>query len=117
MIILTHIENKEWQMISSDIIDNEISRISNPDRKKKVEIMLKILTKNIKLNHNIINRAKEIEKLNIYSMDALHLACAEQEKVDIFLTTDQDLIKKCSQETSHIRIKVNNPLNWIMEIL
>ena len=115
--ILTNMENKKWQMIGSDIINYEISRISNPDRKKKVIIISKISTQHINLNDSVINRAKAIEKHNIKSMDALHLASAEQEKVDIFLTTDQDLITKCSLQSSKIKIKVQNPVNWLMEVL
>ena len=115
--ILTNIESKKWQMIGSDIINYEISRILNPDRKKKVKIISKISTQHIKLNDSIINRARAIERCSIKSMDALHLASAEQGKIDILLTTDQDLIKKYSQKSSIIRIKVQNPVNWLMEVL
>jgi len=45
--ILSHISDKKWQMISSEIIDFEISRTPDPDRRMKVLILSKLATEKI----------------------------------------------------------------------
>ena len=51
------------------------------------------------------------------SYDALHLACAQDAGVDIFLSTDDKLIKKAIKKKDILKIKVNNPLNWLQGVL
>ena len=38
-------------------------------------------------------RAKQLEEVGFKSFDAMHIACAESEKADVFLTTDDKLLK------------------------
>ena len=38
LTILSHVSDKKWQMIGSDVIDYEISKTPDPDRRNKVEI-------------------------------------------------------------------------------
>ena len=47
--------------------------------------------------------------------DALHLASAEIATVDVFLTTDQKLIK--AAKISGTKLAVKNPLMWLTEAL
>lgn len=116
LTILSHVSDKKWQMIGSDVIDYEISKTPDPDRRNKVEILANLAIKRISLKENLVSRAKAIQGYNIKSFDALHLACAEEENVDIFLTTDQELVNKCVTLHEKIKVKVMNPLNWIMEV-
>ncbi|MEO1095759.1 MAG: hypothetical protein AAFX01_12760 [Cyanobacteria bacterium J06638_28] len=49
--------------------------------------------------------------------DALYLAFAEAGEVDVFLTTDDRLLRKAKQNISLIKIVVENPTIWLMGIL
>lgn len=40
------------------------------------------------LDQGIIDRAQQLESIGFKSFDALHVASAEEGKVDLFLTTD-----------------------------
>lgn len=77
---------------------------------------MEITTLKIKIDENVKNRAIEFQKVEIKAFDALHLACAEIGQVDVFLSTDDDLVKKTVQK-GKTRIKVENPVNWLMEVL
>jgi predicted nucleic acid-binding protein len=55
-------------------------------------------------------------QLNFKYHDALHLAFAEAGKVDIFLTTDKRLLNKAQNYQNMLKIKVNNPVIWLMNI-
>ena len=47
--------------------------------------------------------------------DALHLACAEESKADVLLTTDRRFINVVAKLATNMR--VINPLIWISEVL
>jgi predicted nucleic acid-binding protein len=66
---------------------------------------------------SIEKRAKEIQKLTVKAYDALHIACAEKSKVDIFLTTDDSLLNKVSRNRHALKVRLENPLKWLTEVI
>ncbi len=104
-------------MIKSDVIFYEISKIPDLERREKIFSLISKAKIYIELDQTILHRGKEIQKLGIKSYDALHVACAEKAKSDIFLTTDDKLLKKLKRNCSKIKTKVDNSLNWIIEVI
>jgi predicted nucleic acid-binding protein len=49
--------------------------------------------------------------------DALHLACAEQAMVDIFLTTDDRMLRIATRHNAQLKVRVANPLDWLLEVI
>jgi hypothetical protein len=45
----------------------------------------------------------------------LHLAFAEAAAVTVFLTTDDQLLRKARNYINDVKINVANPVNWLME--
>jgi len=117
LTILKYIEKKQWLMINSDAILYEVNKIPDPERKTKVQFTLSNTNDYVQINEQILRRAKQIQQLGVKSFDALHIACAEAAQADIFLTTDDKLLKKVHQFVDKIKVKVNNPLNWIREVI
>ena len=117
LTILEYIETKQWLMINSDAILYEVNKIPDPERKIKVQLTLSDADDYVQISEPILDRAKQIQQLGVKSYDALHIACAEAAKADIFLTTDDKLLKKMRQFNDRINVKVDNPLNWIKEVL
>jgi len=117
LTILKYIEKKRWSMINSDAILYEVNKIPDPERKTKVQFTLFNAKDYVQINEQILRRAKQIQQLGVKSFDALHIACAEAAQADIFLTTDDKLLKKVQQFVDKIKVKVNNPLNWIREVI
>jgi predicted nucleic acid-binding protein len=66
---------------------------------------------------SVVNRACELKEIGFGVYDALHLAFAEQAAVDIFLTTDDRLLKLASKCFSLIQVKVDNPLGWLRKVI
>lgn len=58
-----------------------------------------------------------MQKFGIKTYDALHVACAEKGKADIFLTTDDKLLSVLKNHADEINIKTDNPLSWIREVI
>ena len=63
----------------------------------------------------IKQRSIQLRKYNIKDMDALHLAFAESKEIDYFITTDKLLIN--ASKRANLKIKVINPIEFIMEVI
>jgi len=60
-------------------------------------------------------RAKQLEEVGFKSFDAMHIACAESEKADVFLTTDDKLLKLGKK--NKLNIDIANPVLWLTKRL
>ncbi len=115
--ILKFIEIGQFALLNSDIILYEVEKIPNLKRKNSIRMILSKAKYYIDLNEDILKRGYEIQKIGVKSYDALHIASAEYGKAKIFLTTDDKLLKVVQNNLDKIHIKVQNPLNWILEVL
>ena len=85
-----------------------------PDKDRAIEIGLMVAKMQITavLANAIRKRALDLEKLGFRGVDALHLACAEHNKADVFLTTDDRLQKRAVRYSTLLKVEVINPLKW-----
>jgi hypothetical protein len=102
-----------WKLIGSDVVEYEIMKTPDLNKKNKALELYKIRKENITMNDSIIKRANEIQKYGIKPMDSLHFASAEYKNVNVLLTVDKDFIINSKQINSSL--KVVNPINWFME--
>ena len=118
LIILSNISVQKWELVGSDIVDFEVSKITNGERAKKVKILTQKILKKQKLTTEIIQRAKNLEQNGIKPLDALHIASAEVIQAEYFLTTDDEIIKKCQNNSEVFKtIKIRNPIVFLTEVL
>ena len=115
--IFSIIEDNGWALVGGDIVDYEIQKTPNMEKKRKVLFLMAPKKNHIKLNEIIIKRAQEIEKFGIHPLDALHISSAEFGNVNLFLTTDKDIIKFFKKNESEFKILIKNPINWLMEAI
>ena len=109
--------SKTVTLLSSEIVDIEISKIPDEDRKQKVILLSSISRMNIVVDGEIMSRAKELNEMGFKSFDALHIACAERGRADVLLTTDDHLLKKAISYQKSIKVRLQNPLSWLTEEL
>lgn len=96
-------------LVNSSVIEYENSLNPFPDRKIFVKEILKTSTNYQNINPKTKNRANVIvEEMRVSPIDALHLACAEQSRVDLFITCDYNLTKKYKGNT-----KIITPLEFL----
>ena len=107
--------DNELQIIGSDILKVEMSKIRNEDKRNDVEGLYHALVAgSVSATCEVSQRAVQIrEASNIRSFDSLHLASAEI-GADVLLTTDMKFLKN-SQRIS-TRIAVKNPIEFLMEV-
>ena len=116
LTILSHGQAKNWDLLNSEVIDVEVSKIPDDDKRLKVSILASMLQQNIVINEDIERRAIEIERLGFKPFDALHIACAEAGKTDVLLTTDDNFLSKAIQNKAALGVRVENPVKWLMEV-
>ena len=116
VIIIGKCENGDWDILASDVLDDEIDRTTNPIKKQKIKLLYSSTTTKVEINDEIISRAKELQSsYGIRSFDALHLASAEYGKADVLLSTDRKFVSKALGSNSKVRVE--NPAIWLMEVL
>ena len=103
-------------ILGSNVLAWEIGRIADAYRHFKVFALYQAATECIDYNASIKKRAEELQsQVSIRALDSLHLASAEQGKADVFLTTDDKLIRVCRKLP--LSIKVLNPISYLAEVI
>ena len=116
-IILGHLETKEWEWVGSDAVTLEIAQTADEERRRRTQLLAAHMHETIRTDSGAFARAQELVQLGFQPVDALHLACAERGVVDIFLTTDDRLLRLANRTATQIQIQVANPLAWLAKAL
>ena len=102
--------------VSSTVLNIEISRNPDPDRRHDAEELLSFASEVVVPQNSEADRAKRIEELGFSPFDALHLASVERGGADVFLTTDDDLLRRARRSLGLLHIRVENPVLWYEEV-
>jgi predicted nucleic acid-binding protein len=113
--IISRCECKQWELVSSEVIDLEMKKQTDLERLKKVQALYSVSGERLRLTEQAETKSKEFRNYGIKLFDSLHLAVAEVNCVDVFLTTDDALLRATERIT--IGITVANPVIWLMEVL
>jgi hypothetical protein len=116
LIILAQCETGDWEWVGSEVVDLEISRTPDPERRRRVQLLASHTHRSVVVGKSEIERAKQLETWGIAAFDALHLACAESGTVDVFLTTDDKLLRRSAAHAQRLRVRVANPVVWLREV-
>ncbi len=115
--IIQNCEDGKWILMNSDVIEFEVSQHSDSSKQEQVNSILSAANIYIQSSEDIEMRAEELMELKFKFQDALHLAFAEAGDADIFLTTDDRLLRKAKQYKNTLKIEIENPTIWLMNIL
>lgn len=115
--IINYCQAGTWTLITSNVLEAEINQTPNIERVENVKKILSIAKIKVLSGDWLSERTKDLQKLGFASYDAAHIASAERAKVDIFLTTDDRLLKKSQTFAQLLKVKVNNPLQWLAKIV
>ena len=117
LLLLSRLETKEWLWLGSSALEIEIDKTTDAEQRSRLRRVIEFVSSSIELREKELARAKSLEKLGFVGFDAVHLACAESGKVDVFLTTDDRLLKLAKRVATKLHVKVENPLDWIKEMI
>jgi len=111
--IQQRIKDKQIELAWSYLLDYESQ--SNPfeERRDVVARWKKAAIVDVEETEALIRQAHEIADLGVRAKDALHIACAIAAGCDLFLTTDDLILKRMR---GYPGISVMNPTQFIVEV-
>ena len=92
-VALHLVESGHIETIGSDALLYENELTVDTERKKRVKTYIDKASNFIELSESNINRAKELIQLGFKSLDALHIALAEEASAEYFVTCDNRIKK------------------------
>jgi len=82
---------------------------------QKAEALLAVASEKLKTTLDTIQIAEALQEKGIKVFDSYHLAVAEENGCDVFLTTDDRFLHR-AKETG-LNIVAENPAKWIVEVI
>lgn len=115
ILIMDRLHNKEWEWIGSDVLLAELENTPDIDKRRYLMELAEWVHLHVDLTEHVIARATQLEHLGLKSFDAMHVACAESAHADVFLTTDDKLLRTALRERDNLYVTTANPLSWLTE--
>jgi predicted nucleic acid-binding protein len=111
--LLRRIDSGAIQWVGSTVLQLELSKNPNWDRRQESLDLLLFAVELYVPSTPAIVRARELESLGFGSYDALHLACAEDIGADVFITTDDRLLRRARRGIGNLSVRAMNPLEFL----
>ncbi len=112
--IVSRCEKGEWTLVASGAIDFELSNTMDADRLEQVRMLYAAARERVRMTDAAEQRSAFFQEHGLKPMDSLHLATAETNGVDVFLTTDDRLLR--SAKRIALNIEVSDPVSWLMRM-
>ena len=117
LAILSRIEKGDWDWIGSEVLMDEIEQTPDTQKLSRARLLSGFIKQMVEIGEAEIERSKELQGEGFKEFDSLHLACAENAKADVFLSTDDRLLKLAKRISNRLHIRVENPLAWVEEMI
>ncbi len=95
----------------------EVGRNPDSENRQRVLLLAALAHQVVETSDKILRRAEELEKFGFDAYDAIHLASAEHAKVDVFLTTDDQILRTANRKKNILSFTIENPVKWLEEVL
>jgi predicted nucleic acid-binding protein len=116
-LILQKLHQREWEWIGSDVLVYELGQTEDVERKERLLLLAGQSHQVVAMTEKILTQAEKLAASGFDSYDAIHLASAENAKVDVFLTTDDNMQKIANRNKKMFSFVVVNPVTWLEEVL
>ncbi len=114
--IMERISAKKWQLVTSEAVTVELEKMRNLEKLENILKLLEFATITINIDSEVDFRSQQLENLGFDLYDSFHIVCAEVAQVDVLLSTDDRLLKNALRHQGVLKIAVDNPVTWLMNI-
>lgn len=94
MLLQQKVKDAECDLLWSATLDFECSNNPYEEHRHAIQQWRTLAVKIVMANHGVVSKALELARQGVGHYDALHVASALAGKSDLFVTTDDRLIKK-----------------------
>ncbi len=112
LAILEQVILGQLKLADTSTLQYEIQYITDLTRRNGILHFLSYSSSYQTLTQEIEQRGIALNKLGFKQLDALHLASAEAMNADIFLTTDDQFLRRANQYSALLSIQVLNPVQF-----
>lgn len=116
LVIIGRVSHGKHSLVASEVIDREVEACPDREKAELVRETLRLAERRMVLTAADVERSRELAKLGFRKLDSMHLACAEAAKCDVFVTTDDKLLKRAKAHRKALAIAVVTPLNFVTEV-
>jgi len=96
------------------MIDEEIFRIGNIQKRELVLGITQFMREYIPISDDIKQRTQKLRSYGFHAADAIHIACAEKSQAT-FITTDKQILQIAEKNKHLLHCMVYHPTVWLME--
>jgi predicted nucleic acid-binding protein len=112
LFIQEQIKDNWIDLVWSSVNNYENNDNPSPEKRERIITWKNIAIQQCGLNKNILEKALELQSLNLRAKDALHIAAAIEAGCDFFITTDRKILNKKIDDMA-----VVNPMVFVEEYL
>lgn len=116
-LIFNGMKQRGWQWLGSPAVMVEIQKTPDMARRQAMLLLAKQIDEHISLSGDVAERTRFLQGIGMGAFDAAHVASAEAGNVDVFLTTDDRLLRISKRLAGMVNVRVENPLVWIQEMM
>ena len=116
LAILASVQAGDASLLSSEVLDYEVSRIPDEERRSEVMAVLALAHEYLEITEGAEVLAESLENSGISPMDAVHVALASIADADFFCTCDDKLVRK-GQTISDLNCNVVSVFGLVSEVL
>jgi len=116
-LILEKLTQGEWEWVGSEILLYEVGQNPDLENRQRALAFASLAQQVVEITEKILRRAEELEETGFDPYDAIHLSSAELGKADVFLTTDDQILKVAARKKNLFSFIVQNPVKWLEEVL
>ncbi|GHT86733.1 hypothetical protein FACS1894137_12730 [Spirochaetia bacterium] len=112
LAIMKLCKSADWSFATSEVTDTELLQMHDGKKLANVVTLCGQASDFLMVTEESRSLAKEFRKKGIKFFDSEHLAVAVVNRYDVFLTTDDGLLK--AAQKLPLNILVTNPAEWIL---
>jgi predicted nucleic acid-binding protein len=101
----------QLSLVWSYVLEYENGRNPNASRRQAIGRWRSLAATNIVESPLIVAKASQMVAQGLKVLDALHLACAAEANADLFLTTDQGILRK--RDRLGLPLRIVSPLEYL----
>lgn len=116
LTVLSLVEAGDLELLSSDVLKFEISRIANINRRSEAETLLTLASNVAPVQISTKVLSEQLLAVGVKPLDAAHAAVAIENHVRYFCTCDDKLLKKLKLITFCGHTRFVSPLELVMEV-
>jgi len=113
LVILESVETGQVKLVGSAALIYENLKSPLVDRREYVATYLALARTFVSASPSLLDRARQIERKGIASIDALHLASAERGQATWFVTCDDRILKRARLGKLDVSVAVGTPIEFV----